>query len=836
MRPRLLPQTLHMRRRVSLLMFFATLAAGPAAANLDGYPQCRAGEEVRMVVSSTLVPTYMPNAQRGDVVLTSGGHGLARVILDALEQDFHHTLVVSEALAANGHTLLTHETGSDIGDRSKIWVGQIPVGVQPDLLRRMAPGNVERDTAQTLLTGALAGCNDHHDLDTCVQLGARMTNLWYSTLLVRSNPNVVTGNSIAAAAEAPPQGAFPYALGSYSRYSDALLGIGDEAGFGPGTMCSGFGAYAVNAALAQQGRAAQLLQRAYSPAERVSAATALWDRFVSDNAGVLLFPELPSQVIRCFAFGGACNNPLPLLLTTTALGAGVSISGQDLYDQSSARLGQPDAWAQQVIPAQWAGGYTIDRFDHFECCVAGTNSCRRTDTATPIALDFPYRGLVGGNGPLPPGVTPDAIADTRTANALLAGLLQRPGFIDERDDAICYVADGASVCAPLPARTEFGPRAPRLRDVSELVANDGAQDPTLPLIEDTTEGEGLIADVALPDAVCAGDVFAVDVAAFSPATRVRINGHIGSTAVIAAAGPLPSPVVVYARDERGAEQLIARNVEVVDCGPIDTVLRLAAKRLPFAADAFRFSLDTLDPRGSSALVEPIVYAWDFGDGVTSTTATPTVRHDYARRVQRSDGDAFVVTVKATDAEGSSTTTQTSVHLKNTFAAAANASGVWTLRGEVQQQRPRFTGGAIVGDVEVSNIAPRGPFVAHTATVVMQPCDRQQKPTTTTWKAGAINAAFVVDSGASQTLRVKVPVPATLTTAVCRYDLTLQGTLEGKASAVVPVSIETGPFVGVGVTPARAAVVQRFTRLVARAGATADVLDALDVVDEAVVAR
>jgi hypothetical protein len=485
-----------------------------------------------------------------------------------------------------------------------------------------------------------------------------------------------------------------------------------------------------------------------------------------------------------------------------------------------------------VIPAQWAGGYTIDHFDHFECCVTGTNDCRRTDTTSPIALDHPYRGLVGGVGPLPPGVTPDAVADTRAANALLAGILQRPGFIDERDDAVCYVTDGASVCEPLPARPAVPPRTPRHHDAGALIL-DATNDDTATLVEDANEGEGLIAEVAVPDAVCAGDVFAVDVAAFSPSTRVRINGHIGTAAVIAAPGPKPSPVVVFARDERGAEQLIARNVDVVDCGPVDTVQRLAAKRLPFQADAFRFSLDTLsgDPN-DDGLVDPVVYAWDFGDGSKATTTTPTVQHDYARRVQRHEGDAFVVSVTAIDAEGSTTTTQVSVHLKNTFAAAANVSGVWTLRGDVQQQRPRFKAGAVIADVEVSNIAPRGPFVAHTAQVVMHPCDRTQKPTATTLKAGAINGAFVVDSGASQTLRVKIPVPTTLTTEVCRYDLAFEGTLEGKTAAVVPVSLETGPFVGVGTSPGRVALLRRFSRLVARFGDTtgAEVGDAIDAID------
>jgi hypothetical protein len=736
-------------------------------------------------------------------------------------------------MAATGDTLLTHETGSELGDRSRIWVVGIPVGLQPDVLRRMAPGNVERDTAQTLLTGARLDCNNFHDLDTCIQLGARMTNLWFSTLLLRSNPNVVTGSSIAAVAEAPQQGSLPYALGSYSHYSDALFGTGTEAGFGPGTMCSGFGAWAVNAALGQQGRAAQLYERVYSPAERVTGATALWDRLVSDHPGLRVVPSLGHQVIRCFAFGGACNDTQSLTFTPATLGAGRSVSGQDLYDQSTATLGQPGAWAQQVIPAQWAGGYTIDHFDHFECCVSGTNDCRRTDTASPIALDYPYRGLVDGDGPLPPGVSPDAIADTRAANALLAGILQRPGYIDERDDAVCYVTDGASVCEPLPARSVVPPRTPRNRDVAALIF-DASSDDTAALVEDANEGEGLIADVDVPDAVCAGDVFAVDVAAFSPATRVRINGHIGTAAVIAAAGPKPAPVVVFARDARGAEQLISRNVEVVDCGHVDTVLRLSAKRLPLQPDAFRFALDTLDRHSDSGLVDPVVYAWNFGDGSSATTATPTVQHDYARRVQRNEGDAFVVTVKATDAEGSTTTTQVSVHLKNTFAAAANASGVWTLRGDVQQQRPRFRAGAVIADVEVSNIAPRGPFVARSAQVVMQPCDRTQKPTATTFKAGAINAAFVVDSGASKTLRVKIPVPTSLTRAVCRYDLTVEGTLEGKTTAVVPMSLETGAFVGVGTSPGRAALLQRFSRLVARRGdPTTSAANTLERVDDTI---
>ena len=292
------------------LALVAALTASSASANMSGYPQCREGEEVRMVVRTTWASSYMMNAQRGDVVLTAGGHGLPRVILDALGQDYNHVLLVSEGVAANGHTLLTHDTGINLGEQSLIWFGALPIGVQPDVLRRMVPGNVERDTAQTLLTGSRPNCNAFYDVATCNQLRSRPENLWHSSLLVRANPAVVTGTSIANAAEALNEGDLLYSLGAYSNYTAALNATGLEAPFGRGTMCSGFAALAVNTALAQQGLAPQLTQRLYSEAERDVATAALWNVFVSQNPLTPLVPEIPTQVINCFAQGGACNDPL----------------------------------------------------------------------------------------------------------------------------------------------------------------------------------------------------------------------------------------------------------------------------------------------------------------------------------------------------------------------------------------------------------------------------------------------------------------------------------------------------------------------------------------------
>lgn len=91
---------------------------------------------------------------------------------------------------------------------------------------------------------------------------------------------------------------------------------------------------------------------------------------------------------------------------------------------------------------------------------------------------------------------------------------------------------------------------------------------------------------------------------------------------------------------------------------------------PAAKAAFSVSSSGLTVTCTNASEDAVTYAWDFGDGNTSTSANPT--HTYA------DGGAYVISLTATNPNGFSTATN-EVFLTTSALTDADLQGSWSVR-------------------------------------------------------------------------------------------------------------------------------------------------------------
>lgn len=455
-------------------------AGGVAQAAQYGAASCNAGERFVTRYRSVQVNAYVPQAQRGDILLTAGGDGVPKAIFNALGQTYNHTMLISQDDGAGG-TLITHDTSIAPGMKSIELSLAAGPRWKPDMLRRQIPGNVVGDRAQDLLYGRDTGCLNDHDPQDC--LDARPVNLWRTTnLLLRPNPAHMSQTAIINHAEAIPEHALLYAFGAYSDHGAAYSGTGGEAAFGPGTMCSGFVTESVNAALTASGHGSLAATPVtYSNAQRFTAAVALHNKIyglfgdmfgdAQGNFNFGAFTDLvvnvvtgfTNQIVNCFAHGGACDDkgawtsvdPVAFkngqaapgfgqlyAVQPNSLGTGASLSGEDLMDQALAK-----GWAT-AISTNVMGDYSYDVVDHHECCVVDqtgnvTGNCRRISLHT---------------------TSPDAQADATLAedhvqvspgdeDDVFETIASQDGEFVERDGMYCYATREGELCTELPAET-----------------------------------------------------------------------------------------------------------------------------------------------------------------------------------------------------------------------------------------------------------------------------------------------------------------------------------------------------------------------------------------------
>jgi hypothetical protein len=761
---------------LSLLALLPSATAAPT-----GYPECRTGEYVKVVHDTVHVPTRIDNAARGDVVLTAGGTEIPQRILSTLNQNYNHALLLRD-VDDGGHTTFTHDTAIAIGTKTT-FLGV----VNGSLLNRTPPGNAIGDTADRLLNGRWRRCNDDHSLAFCFAQGARPVNLWRgSTLLLRPNPAVIGSVDLTTRAETRAAASLPYSVGAYSLYQDALDGTGVEAGNGPGTMCSGFVADALNTALDLQGSTATMPTRLYTEPARIAAANALYNA-VRANAPTWT----SSQVTACFAFGGDCNPSSLDWLARVAPGTGTSISPDDLLRPLS--NGTP--WIASSRSAQFAGGYDVNRFSHYECCSSTTGQCYRPETGAAVPLDLPYEQLSAGDGPFPPGLDAEEIDRRTTRDAWVGYVAAADGDWAETDEELCWVTDVGRLCTSLTA-LEADPDAgiPDLReDAMEAPENVEAlaQDPTLAQPEDppgtvrvvgaTASGEprddiDLVRDVTVggEGAWCAGEarVATADLSDDGAAAEVRIDGIPGDQVAVRPDVPGSFAVTVHV-DAGGVSQVLSRTFAVEDCGPVE---RIQVRSEDDADGALTFTREGAFPD------EMLV--WDFGDGTSIESRGPSVRHSYALRPQEDAGSSFVVTVRSRD-DGEDPGAVTSVYFANPAVTVRDLDGRLELP-TVAVGRPGWSADGLSVALDVRALAEE--VVFDTVTVASVPCDPTTENPTSTFGMAEVADRTIARAGRITSFALTVPVDAS--SPVCDWRVTLSGTggdLPASATAMIPVA-------------------------------------------------
>ena len=520
------------RRRLALTASLLALALPTSArADITGANACKQGEQVVTHYNEVYVPAYLSNAQRGDILLTSGGGGVPREIFQALHKDYNHTMLISMADDGSGNTLLTHNTAISPGVHSLEYnvsssfpSNTVDAQWKPAHLRRMIPGNVVADTATTLVRGEQLDCLSGASTDAAGNtspntfadcLDARPINLWSgNNVLLRPKAPYLGQTDIITQAESIPEGTYLYAFGAYSDHLAAYNATGAEAPYGTGSMCSGFVTEAVNDALRLNGYSNLTVPPVfYSETERFSAALALHTRLYSDlmdefapivgdwriqlltfvfNVNIdvpAIAKGMANQIVNCFASGGACDDvtdwttvdPKTFKDTTPAppqggyypvqpntLGTGFSLSGDDLHEVITSSTATPK-WAA-TRSTQLLGHYYYDRFAYLECC--------QVDPFTGEPTGSCYRPNLGS-----------AAATATLANKVRSDLLGGSGsgappsgtFV-ETDDEYCYTTDTGSICTALPpkATTPKDPVKDPIKDPKTSTPKDPTLDPTQP--------------------------------------------------------------------------------------------------------------------------------------------------------------------------------------------------------------------------------------------------------------------------------------------------------------------------------------------------------------------
>lgn len=498
-------------RRIALaLATVCSLGATQTAdAAMGGMNSCREGYRAIANYNEIYVPGYVSDAQRGDILLTSGGQGVPREIFQALHKTYNHTMIVSQGDDGHGNTRFTHDTAISPGINSLDFLGSNGlVSWKPDHMRRMIPGNVIGDKASTLMHGHRLDClsqknaaGNPNAFADCMD--ARPLNLWKNAnVLLRPAAPYLNQLDIVNAAEAVPQNSILYSFGAYSDHLGAYNAQGTEAAFGAGTMCSGFATEAINTALTANGYSSLNVNAInYTNAERFTAAIALHNRLYNElmskfdpminskwyiralvnivssvlNTNVpQIAKELSNQIVNCFAAGGACDNmadwttvdPVAFQQNTPApgpgafynpaqntLGTGTSIAGDDILADALA-----NGWAT-TINAYVMGDYYYNRFSHIDCCyvdpITGdvTGSCYRPELEATNAQSHYELTMEDGDGGSGGGMVPVSGkpgGEQAAAEELGEYLMGLEGKFVETKDSYCYVTDEGSVCTPLP--------------------------------------------------------------------------------------------------------------------------------------------------------------------------------------------------------------------------------------------------------------------------------------------------------------------------------------------------------------------------------------------------
>lgn len=802
-------------------MLFVLALTAPSSAAPTGYPTCPAEHSVKIVNQSVHVPSYLVNAQRGDVVLTSGGNGIPREILTTLGQNYNHALLVSQQDDGQGNTTFTHDTAIAIGRKSVNLIGQ----VHASILRRTPDGNRTADPLDTLLNGHWSSCNDDHDMAYCESQDATSKNIWRGdTLLLRPNPAVFGTARAVAFAEATPEGAFPYSVGAYTDYTDALYATGDEAPYGPGTMCSGFVYRALNQALDQAGVQTDLTPAHYTEPQRIAAANALYNKL--RNQG------LPSwtadQVVSCFAWAGDCAQDNLDALARVYPGTGDSVSPDDVKNSWTPAL----PWYSSQHTAQFAGGYSYDRFSHYECCNDTTGQCYRVEeqpAATPLSDVYAVRATGGDGSSPPPGHDAAELDLARDRADWVSYAAGAPGVVVESDEELCWVTDtdAGRLCTSLvdleeepelrtsdPTEQRRAHRRAARRDPSLLEGMPVAGD----VVRDAANADGgaeepgrLTLELEVGDTVCQDASFVAHASA-PGATRLSIDGSVGSSVAVTAGGPGPQMISALAFFADGSSESWTQTIEVVRC---DTpALRVATSRSTQQDATVRFSVRP--DRGTNGAAAPAgtTWTWDFGDGDGFVTTEPRVRHSYAFRDQDSEASSHLVRVDERRRDGTVRTAYATVRFANPAYSVRHApvDPHWEMPVEAAK-RPVWTGSRMVFPMDVRNLDRDHALELDEVKVTGMPCGEGQIHTSG-WAADVLDTD-VLEAGA--TGRVRVRVPLAVDERICRWTVTLSGRT-GDVPATATTTYDLDARDGDLQPVTRNEAVRRLERLVSRAQA------------------
>lgn len=794
----------------SLLAHLALVS--PAHAIPGGLPECSDGETLKQVTRGVWVPSYVSNAERGDVVVTAGGTEIPQRMLSTLGQTYNHALLVSRPDNGAGHTTFTHDTAIAIGSEAT-FVGVI----WAPTLTRTLPGNAIGDTADTLLGGSYLGCNNQFGMQYCYQNGARPVNLWRgSTLLVRPDPTVIGTQNLADIAEAHPAASLPYSVAAYTFYLDALNGTGVELLNGPGTMCSGFVADALNTALANAGSTVNVAPRLYTQPLRVAAANALFAKIRE------VAPAWTAhQVAACFAFGGPClGSPLDQL-ALTAPGTGLSISPDDLLNSST----PTNRWRGTMTQATFGGGYGYDVFDHYECCSDETGVCRIPTVDPPVPLDPGYLGeeLEDFGDDPPPGHTTATVRAIRERSAWVDFAASAPGTWDESDEELCWVSSVGRLCTSLagleilpeavewePTDAMLDPENVRALEENPELAREERPPGTVHVVGSTADGApqddlDLIRDLVIEggDTVCRGQAFvaSVDLAPDAARADVQIDGIPGEAVAVRFDIATPSTLTAVVR-VGDVQQAFSRTVDVVDCGP---QAKLESTWSTGEDSTVSFDLELPEPP-----VKGTRFLWSFGDGSTAETKAPTVEHSYRLRPQRSERSGFLVSVTT---EGSETPVVTSVTFANPARSVLQRTGTTELPVE-HARKPGWGPNGLELSMQVRTLDT----AARLESVRLRgiPCDPTLEPSSYGYSYAEVASGPVeVEADRVATLDLTLPVAWT-EHAICRWHTTITGRTNGRALTATAL-FETGALDGSDSTLDRAKARQALIDLVTRAG-------------------
>jgi hypothetical protein len=283
-----------------------------------------------------------------------------------------------------------------------------------------------------------------------------------------------------------------------------------------------------------------------------------------------------------------------------------------------------------------------------------------------------------------------------------------------------------------------------------------------------------------PQSACLGQPVTVSVTTNAAPGTVQhyIDGVPGASRLLQFDG-LPGPrMVVVSTTRAGISETEQVRLEVRDCGSAAALPVIASSTTLQGPEQVRFVVSNPDVFGAGA-----TYYWQFGDGTTDRSSTPTVVHDYLASLSNSEPLAnFTVSVTVLREDGTAATASSTIGLWNQYAANR-------LRGRLQPP----TSASVTLDnataqfsVEalVSNLEQDGVRFTHRR-VELQPC------ATSVSSLRVIDDAIDFSVAARQAASLAVSFPVSAATATyCSLAIHLQGSgannLPAWASAHVPL--------------------------------------------------